>query len=335
MAQSTHAHDHTHDHPHEHDHHNHEGHDHKHHGHTHDHGPGHHHHPIATTHRAFAIAIILNGGLTLLQIIYAFLAHSNSLLADAGHNFGDVLALMFSWFALYLSHKSSNARYSYGYKKSTILASLLNAALLLVTCVLIIVEAGFHFIHTEPVHTVPVMIIASLGILVNGGSALLFMVKSKDDLNIRSSFLHLLFDALTSFSVVVGAALIYFTKWYWIDPLLGIIITLFILKNSLLLFKHTLDLSLDGVPKNIDYAEVKAYLTSIPGVSKVHDLHIWALSTTETALTAHILRPDGNFDRINRRLISKTLRERFNIAHTTLQIEEHIDEECEHEQNCK
>lgn len=305
------------------------------HSHDHSHHGGHHHHaPPSNTHTAFAIAVFLNGGLTVLQIIYAFFAHSNSLLADAGHNFGDVLGLLFSWLALYLSQKSSSARYSYGYKKSTILASLLNAILLLIASVLIIVEACFHLFQEIPVHPVPVMVVATLGILLNGGSALLFMKKSKDDLNIKSAFLHLLFDALTSFSVVLGAALIYFTHWNIIDPIIGIIITLFIFKSSFTLFKHTLDLSLDGVPKNIDYNEVSQYLHSLAGVSKIHDLHIWAISTTQSALTAHLIRPQGNFSASERNAISTVLRERFKITHTTLQIEEHLDEECQHEQNC-
>lgn len=298
----------------------------------HDHGSGHHHHSPGNTHSAFAIAVTLNGALTLLQIVYAYFARSNSLLADAGHNLGDVLGLIFSWLALYLSQKVSSNRYSYGYKKSTILASLLNAVLLLVASVLILVEAGFHLFHEIEVKPVPVMVVAGLGIILNGGSALLFMKKSKDDLNIKSAFLHLVYDALISFSVVLGGALIYLTHFNWIDPLVGIAITLFILKNSAQLFKHTLDLSLDGVPRNIDYEEVKAYLMSLEGVARVHDLHIWAISTTQSALTAHLVRPLGNFDGEHRKIISETLRERFKIAHTTLQVEEHLDEECQHAQ---
>ncbi len=293
-----------------------------------------HHHTHTATSRTFALAILLNGGLTLLQAVYACLTHSNSLLADAGHNLGDVLALLFSWLAVYLSTKSRNERYSYGYKKSTLLASLLSAALLLVTSTLILAEAGSHLLHPHPVDALPVILVAGLGILVNGGSALLFFRKSHKDLNLRASFLHLLFDALTSLSVVLGATLIYFTHLNWVDPLLGIVITLFILKGSIGLFKQTLDLSLDGVPQTVDYSKVLHYLSKVQGVVKVHDLHIWALSTTETALTAHILRPEGNFDRMTRQQISTILRERFHITHTTLQIEEHLDEECEHEQHC-
>lgn len=302
------------------------------HSHNHDHGGHHHHHAPGSTYRAFVIAVTLNGALTVLQIIYAYVARSNSLLADAGHNLGDVLGLIFSWLALYFSQKVSTDRYSYGYKKSTILASLLNAVLLLVASVLILAEAGFHLVHEIEVRPVPVMVVAGLGIILNGGSALLFMKKSKDDLNIKSAFLHLVYDALTSFSVVLGGALIYFTGINWIDPLVGIAITLFILKNSAQLFKHTLDLSLDGVPRNINYAAVKNYLSTLEGVVKVHDLHIWALSTTQSALTVHLVRPAGNFDGEQRQKISETLRERFKIAHTTLQVEEQFDEECQHAQ---
>lgn len=301
----------------------------------HDHGHGsHHHHAPGNTHRAFAIAVVLNGGLTVLQVIYAYIAHSNSLLADAGHNLGDVLGLIFSWLALYLSSKSSSSRYSYGYKKSTILASLLNAILLLIASMIIIFEALYHIKYQVTVAPIPVMIVAGIGILLNAGSALLFFKKSKDDLNIKSAFLHLMFDALTSFSVVVGGALIYFTHINVIDPIIGLLITLFILKSSAQLFKHTLDLSLDGVPRNVNYNEVEMYLMSLEGVTKIHDLHIWAISTTETALTAHLIRPQGNFNALERRAISQTLQEKFKIAHTTLQIEENLDEECEHEQTC-
>jgi len=297
-------------------------------------GHAHHHAPPSNTHGAFAIAVLLNGSLIALELVYALIAHSNSLLADAGHNFGDVLGLLFSWLALYLSNKQSSDRYSYGYKKSTILASLLNAILLLIASTLIISESIEHLFSQTVVHPLPVIIVASIAILVNGGSAFLFFKSGKNDLNTKSAFLHLLFDALTSFAVVLGAVLIYFTHLNWIDPVIGIVITLLILKSSLLLFKHTLDLSLDGVPKNIDYKEVEAYLSSCAGVVKVHDLHIWAMSTTETALTAHILRPDGNFDILSRRIISETLKKRFNITHTTLQVEEHLNEECLHEQDC-
>lgn len=301
----------------------------------HDHSQSHsHHHSPGSSHRAFAMAVILNGSLTFLQVVYAYLAHSNSLLADAGHNFGDVLGLIFSWLALYLSGKNSSARYSYGYKKSTILASLLNAILLLIASILIIAHAIPHFIHEVQVSPLPVMIVAGIGILLNGGSALLFFKKSKDDLNIKSAFLHLLFDALTSFSVVLAGALIYFTHINIIDPIVGVIITLFIFKSSFTLFKHTLDLSLDGVPKHIDYSEVKSYLATLDGVNKIHDLHIWALSTTQNALTAHLVRPSGNFTHEERKTISETLQHRFKIAHITLQIEEEIDEECQHEQSC-
>lgn len=286
------------------------------------------------THTAFAIAVALNGGLTILQVIYALIAHSNSLLADAGHNFGDVLGLLFSWLALYLSNKGSSSRYSYGYKKSTILASPLNAILLLIASMIIIFEAISHFKTEVPTSLLPVIVVAGIGMILNVGSALLFFKKSHDDLNIKSAFLHLMFDALTSLSVVIGGVLIYFTHINLIDPIIGLIITFFILKSSAKLFKHTLDLSLDGVPRNINYDEVKAYLASCPGVVKIHDLHIWAMSTTETASTAHIIRPTGNFNSLERRTISKTLRDKFKIAHTTLQIEENFDEECEHEQNC-
>ena len=323
---------------HEHDHekHTHHNHDHAHHDHSH-HGHGHacHAHPTPSSHRAFFFAIVLNGAFTILQVFYACIAHSTSLLADAGHNFSDVLALGFSWLALFLAQKKSNSVYSYGYKKSTILATLMNAVLLVIACTLILAETIDHLFFSQPiVMAMPVMIVAFVGILINGGSALFFLKKSKTDLNIKSAYLHLLYDALISFSVLLTGMVLYFTHWNILDPIVGLLITLFILKNSLSLLKQTIELSLDGVPRNINYIEVSDYLTTLEGVTAVHDLHIWAMSTTENALTAHLMRPKGNFSVEMRQKLSHKLAHDFNITHTTIQIEEHEIEECLHEQKC-
>ena len=305
-----------------------------HHGHHHDHAG--HVHATPSSHRAFFFAIILNGAFTFLQIFYAYFAHSTSLLADAGHNFSDVLALAFSWLALFLAQKKANRIYSYGYKKSTILATLMNAILLVIACTLILAETIDHFFFSHPVvMAVPVMIVAFVGILINGGSALFFLKKSKTDLNIKSAYLHLLYDAIISFSVLLTGCALYFTHWNILDPIVGFIITLFILKNSLGLLKQTVELSLDGVPRDINYTEVSDYLTSLEGVTAVHDLHIWAMSTTENSLTAHLIRPAGNFSSEMRQTLSKKLMHDFNIAHTTIQVEEHEIKECLHEQKCE
>lgn len=307
--------------------HKHPGHDHKHHDHD-------HAHPTPSSHTTFFLAVFLNTAFTFIQIVYAYLSHSTSLLADAGHNFSDVLALLFSWLAFYLATKKSTPYYSYGYKKSTVLATLANAVFLVIACTLILVDAITHIIHPPTIAALPVIIVALIGIGINGGSALLFLKKSKHDLNFNSAFLHLMYDAVISLSVVIAGVIVYFTHWNIIDPLLGIIITTFILKNSLQLLKKTIDLSLDGVPKAIDFQKVQAYLLTLPDVRAVHDLHIWAMSTTENALTAHLLRASGNFSETERQAISHTLQHDFNIHHTTIQIEEHLAEECLHEQTC-
>lgn len=283
---------------------------------------------------AFLVAIILNTLLTLLQIIYAYRAHSTSLLADAGHHLSDVLALIFSFMATLLAKRNANQRYSYGYKKSTILATLTNATLLVIACTIILMEAIDHLIYAHTVAAMPVIIVAALGAIISGISALLLHKDSHHDLNIKSAFLHLWYDALLSLGVVFTGILIYFTHISLFDPIVGILLTLFILKNSWNLFKETLNLSLDGVPKHIDLSKVAEFLHQIPGVVKVHDLHVWALSTTSSALTVHLVRPKGLLSPEERKNISHELRDHFHIDHTTIQVETHEEAECEHEQSC-
>lgn len=306
-------------------------HDHNHNHHPHDHGQVMLGQSLSI---AFIIAIILNSLLTVLQIIYAYLAHSTSLLADAGHHLSDVLALIFSFVATILAQKNANQRYSYGYKKSTILATLTNATLLVVACTVILMEAIDHLIYQPTVAAVPVMIVAGLGAIISGISALLLHKQSHHDLNIKSAFLHLWYDALLSIGVVVTGALIYFTHINLLDPLVGILLSLFILKNSWGLFKETLNLSLDGVPKKIDFSKVAEFLHQIPGVTKAHDLHIWALSTSSNALTVHLIRPKGLLSSEERKILSQELKQRFHIDHTTIQVETHEEPDCEHDQNC-
>lgn len=328
---------------------------HEHHDHKHSHGCNHHHeaadHHDAHEHHhddhvhgqvvlgqklgmAFIIAILLNSLLTVLQIFYAYAAHSTSLLADAGHHLSDVLALVFSFVATLLAKKNANHRYSYGYKKSTILATLTNATLLVVACTVILMEAIDHLIYQHTVDPIPVIIVAALGAMISGISALMLHKDSHHDLNIKSAFLHLWYDALLSIGVVVTGALIYFTHIDLLDPIVGILLALFILKNSWQLFKETLNLSLDGVPKAIDLTKVSEFLQHIPGVTKVHDLHIWALSTSSNALTVHLIRPQGLLTADERQRISQELKTSFKIDHTTIQIETHEEEDCEHEQSC-
>jgi cobalt-zinc-cadmium efflux system protein len=305
-------------------------------GHDHDH-EGHSHGQVVLGQKlgmAFIIAIGLNSLLTVLQIFYAYTAHSTSLLADAGHHLSDVLALIFSFVATLLAKKNSNNRYSYGYKKSTVLATLTNATLLVVACTIILMEAIDHLIYQHTVNAIPVMVVAALGAVISGISAMLLHKDSHHDLNIKSAFLHLWYDALLSIGVVVTGGLIYFTHISLLDPIVGILLALFILKNSWQLFKETLNLSLDGVPKAIDLTKVSEFLHHIPGVTRVHDLHIWALSTSSNALTVHLIRPQGLLSSEERQHISQQLQQLFKIDHTTIQIETHEEADCEHEQSC-
>jgi cobalt-zinc-cadmium efflux system protein len=311
--------------------HEHKDHAHQHHAHQHTHG----HVALGQTLSwAFVFAIFANSVLTLLQVIYAYLAHSTSLLADAGHNLSDVLALIFSFLATILAKKNANQRYSYGYKKSTILATLINATLLVVACTVILMEAIDHLLYHPVVHAGMVMAIAAIGVAINGFSALLLHKNSHDDLNIKSAFLHLWYDAIISLGVVFTGALIYFTHFNVLDPIVGILLTLFILKNSWKLFRETLNLSLDGVPKMIDFTDVTQFLEQIPGVKRVHDLHIWALSTSSNALTVHLVRPQGLLTSEQRQTLSQELKKHFHIDHTTIQVETHEETDCEHAQNC-
>jgi cobalt-zinc-cadmium efflux system protein len=309
--------------------HAHDHHDHDHHHHTHG--------QVVLGQRlswAFIIAIALNSILTLLQVVYAYRAHSTSLLADAGHHLSDVLALIFSFVATLFAKRNANQRYSYGYKKSTILATLTNATLLVVACTVIIMEGIDHLIYQHIVDPGPVIIVAALGTIISAFSALLLHKESQHDLNIKSAFLHMWYDALISLGVVITGVLIYFTHLNILDPIVGILLSLFILKNSWNLFKVSLNLSLDGVPKAIDFSEVAKFLHQIPGVKKVHDLHIWALSTSSNALTVHLIRPQGLLSSTERQSLSKELKARFHIDHTTIQVETNEEANCEHEQIC-
>lgn len=311
--------------------------DHSHDDEQHHHGHGHHHHVNANTqgfNKAFAIATMANLFFTLIEAGYAIVAHSTSLLADAGHNLGDVMGLIFSWLASYLLTKPSSDRYSYGFKRTSILAALTNALLLVATCSIIAYEAILHIIHPEHVGTTIVMIVALVGIAINGGTALLFM-KGQEDLNIRSAFLHLAGDALVSLGVVIAAVIIHYTGWLVVDPIAGLAIVAIILASTWRLLRQSLDMILDAVPYHINRDTVLTYLKTQPGVTMVHDLHIWSLSTNETALTAHIIMPNGTLTDQEYARINAELRKKFRINHATLQIERgDITLDCPHDQVC-
>jgi cobalt-zinc-cadmium efflux system protein len=273
--------------------------------------------------RAFLIAIIANGLFVLVQVIFAYLAHSTSLLADAMHNFGDVLSLILAWIANRLLKRIPTNHKTYGMKKTSILAALTNGLLLVFTCGIIATEATYKLFAPTPINALSVIIVAGIGIFVNGTTALLFL-RGSDDLNIRGAFLHLLYDALISLGVVLSAIVLYFTQWLWIDPLVGLLIAVLIIKGTWSLFADSFNLIIDAVPRNISWVKVRESLETVPGVKEVHDLHIWALSTKENALSAHLYMPEKPLSDEARKTLVKMLREKHHIHHATIQVEQNL-----------
>jgi len=288
-----------------------------HHHHDHDHG---HHHAPRDFGAAFAVGIGLNFAFVVVEAVYGVLAHSMALLADAGHNLSDVLALGLAWGASRLAKRGPSARYTYGLRSTSILAALFNAALLFLVTGGIVWESILRLVDPEPVASKTVMWVALAGIVVNAVSAAPF-AKSGGDLNVRAAFLHLAADAAISLGVVLAAALTLATGWLWLDPVMGLAIALVIVVGTWGLLRDSVALSLDAVPPHIDPANVRAYLAKLSGVAEVHDLHIWAMSTTETALTAHLVMPGGHPGDAFTADICKELREHHRVHHATIQIE--------------
>lgn len=261
---------------------------------AHDHSHSHHHHhdhAPQLTHltRAFVIGIILNAAFVVAEVVGGFYTHSLSLLTDAGHNLSDVASLALALLAFKLSGVAKNSQYTYGYKRSTIVVSLLNAIILLAAVVLIAYEAAMRFMHPEAVAGATIAWIAAAGILVNGITAWLFMQGKEKDLNVRGAYLHMAIDAVVSFGVVISGVVIYFTRWFWVDSVVSLIIVFVIIGGTWSLLKDSLRLSLDGIPKELNLEKVKAAILKTKGILDVHHVHIWALSTTENALTAHLV----------------------------------------------
>lgn len=294
-----------------------------HHHHDHGHGHGHHHHHGAPADhgRAFAIAITLNAIFVAVEFSYGFLANSTALMADAGHNLSDVLGLMLAWGAAILGKREPSSRYTYGLRSSSMLAALFNGMLLMVACGAIAWEAVLQLIDPVPVHGSTVSVVAGIGILVNGISAWLFMKGSKDDLNIRGAYLHLAADAAISLGVLVSGLVVMFTGWIRLDPLVSLGIVVMIVAGTWSLLKESLRMMMAAVPDNVDSRKVEQFLRTRPGVTDVHDMHIWSMSTTETALTAHLVMPDGYPGDVAMDGIARGLREQFAIHHSTLQTE--------------
>ncbi|MGN6284451.1 MAG: cation diffusion facilitator family transporter [Afipia sp.] len=291
--------------------------DHDHHGHSH---AGHHHAP-ADFGRAFAIGIALNIAFVIAETTYGVLSNSTALLADAGHNLSDVLGLVVAWVAAHLAKRPPTPRLTYGLRNSSTLAALANAVLLLIAAGAILLEAAQRLINPEPVASMTVVVVASIGILINGFTAWMFASGRRDDLNIRGAYLHMAADALVSVGVVVAALIMMQTGWLWLDPVTSIIIVVVIVWGTWGLLRESMAMSLAAVPASIDPAAVRDHLSALPGVASVHDLHIWPMGTTEIALTAHLVMPAGHpGDNFLIRACSE-LEHRFRIGHTTLQIE--------------
>jgi cobalt-zinc-cadmium efflux system protein len=301
----------------------HHDHDHDHNVHGHSHGAGGHSHSHAPTSfdRAFLIGITLNTGFVIAEAAYGFIANSLALLADAGHNLSDVLGLLLAWAAASLAKRRPSARFTYGMKRTPILASLANAMLLLVASGAIVLEAVQRLGNPTPVAEATVIWVALVGIVINGVTALGFMAGRKNDLNIRGAFLHMVADAVVSFGVVLSGVVVLYTGWLWLDPAVSIVIALVIVAGTWSLLKESINLSLDAVPAQIDRKAIETYLNGLPDVTEVHDLHIWAMSTTEVALTVHLVRPGATLDDGLLAQACSDLSTRFGIAHATLQIE--------------
>jgi len=292
--------------------HTHHGHDHS--GHAHSHAP-------QDFGRAFVIGVGLNAAFLTAEAVFGFLANSTALIADAGHNLSDVLGLVVAWVAVVLARRAPTPRLTYGLRNASILAALINAILLLLAAGAIALEAVQRLANPEPVKSVTVIVVAAIGILINGFTAWLFMSGRDTDLNIRGAYLHMVADALVSVGVVIGGAIILFTGALWIDPLISLVIVAVIVWSTWGLLRESTAMSLAAVPAHIDPAKVRAYLGERPGVAALHDLHIWPISTTETALTAHLVMPGGHPGDAFLSAIADELKHRFGIGHVTVQID--------------
>jgi cobalt-zinc-cadmium efflux system protein len=288
------------------------------HDHHHDHG---HSHAPATFGFAFAIGILLNGGFVVGETIYGFLINSVALLADAGHNLFDVLGLLAAWLAIRLAGRAPTARFTYGMQGSTILAALFNGALLWIAVGAIGLEALRRFWHPVEVPGVWVMVVAGIGIFTNGATALLFMRGRKSELNLRAAYQHMLGDTVVAAGVVLAGLLIIETGWTWIDPATSMLVVGVIIWSSWNLLREALAMSLNATPSHLKTDEVRQFLVGMKGVTNVHDLHIWSLSTTEVALSAHLVMPKGHPGDGFLNAVCDELRDHFNIGHATLQIE--------------
>ena len=282
---------------------------------------GHEHsHSINNIGKAFRLGILINIVFIAIEVVYGLSSNSTALLADAGHNLSDVLALIFSWFAIIVAKRKPSLRFTYGLRRTTILTAIVNTLFLIVTVGFIAWEAIIHINSSPQIHSRTIIMVAFLGIIVNAFTAYLFMKSKEHDLNIKSAFLHFIADALVSLGVVIAGVIILITGITWIDSAVSLIIAAIILYSSYKLLIDSVNLALDAVPKDIDINAVSIYLTSLKDVSSIHDLHIWALSTSETALTVHLVT-DSSVDDNLLREITDYLDANFGIKHSTIQVE--------------
>ncbi len=325
-ANDSHAdHGHSHDHGHDHDH----EHDHKH-GHDHGHGHGHHHHGTLPAHitRAFTVGIVLNSVFVITEVVAGLFTHSLALLTDAGHNLSDVASLALALLATKFALKKATNDYTFGYKQSTVLVALLNAGILLLALGAIAYEAVLRLSEhsTAEVQGKLVALVATVGILINAITAYLFMRDKDKDLNMRGAYLHMASDALVSLGVVIGGVIMLYTKQYWIDAALSLVIVVVIVWGTWDLLRESLRLALNGVPRGVDLQKIRRFLLAQKGITEVHDLHVWAISTTENALTAHLVVPGGLDNDHLYDAIRKELTQHYNIKHSTIQIERNKEE---------
>ena len=291
------------------------------HDHQHDHAHSHGISSAAPKGRAFAIGVALNLGFVLLEVVYGLLANSLALLADAGHNFGDVLGLLLAWGATVLAARAPTRKFTYGLRGATILAALGNAMLLLLAVGAIVLEAIQRLRAPAPVEAGIVIWVALAGVAVNTATALLFLRGRKEDLNVRGAYLHMVADAAVSLGVAIAGALTLYTGWQWLDPAVSLAVSLVILIGTWQLLRESVQLALHAVPESVDEAEVREYLLAQKGVAEVHDLHIWGMSTTHNALTAHLVMPAGHPGDEFLARVQHDLTHDHNIGHATLQVE--------------
>lgn len=292
------------------------------------HHENHHHHHHVSVNRAFIFGIALNVIFVLIESIFGLWTGSLSLLSDAGHNLGDVAGLILVVLATRLAQKKPNNKFTYGYGKTTILVALANAVTLLIAVGAIGWEAIGRIKESQPIQGMTIAWVALAGIVVNGATALLFMRNREKDLNAKGAFLHMAADALVSLGVLIAGVIIFYTQWYWLDAVISIVIMVVIVASSWQLLKDSLRLSLDGVPAGINTEGIRQYLLNIKGVTGLHDLHIWAMSTNATALTVHLVIPQ-EIETSLLNTINSDLHSQFQIDHTTIQVEKASEEECE------